>query len=108
MYSVTKSFVGVSVLFAIDEGLLSLDDKFIKFFPEADNEFLNDVLKEATIEDMLTMESARQKGTGPWFAKKPENRVMVSMIKFAEDFMKEYEGIAIGKDESKWKIIKKL
>ncbi len=75
MYSVTKSFVGIAVLFAVDEGLLNLDDRFIKFFPEADNEFLNNVLKEATIEDMLTMESARQKGTGPWFEKKPESRV---------------------------------
>ena len=76
MYSVTKSFVAIAVLFAIDEGLLSFDDKFIKFFPEAQNEKLNDFLKEATIKDMLTMESAKHGGTN-WFERKPQSRVDV-------------------------------
>ena len=34
MYSVSKSFVSAAVGIAADEGLLSLDDPFIQFFPE--------------------------------------------------------------------------
>ncbi len=48
MYSVTKSFVGVAVGLAIEDGLLSLDDKFVKFFPEYLNENTTDYLREAT------------------------------------------------------------
>lgn len=73
MYSVTKSFVAIAVLFAVDEGLLSLDDKFVKFFPEAEKWANDDILMEATIEDMLKMESSRHFGND-WFADKPEKR----------------------------------
>ena len=33
MYSVSKTFVSMAIGMAIDDGLLSLDDKFISFFP---------------------------------------------------------------------------
>lgn len=73
MYSVTKSFVAIAVLFAVDEGLLGLDDKFVKFFPEAKEITSDTILLEATIEDMLKMESSRHYGND-WFADKPEKR----------------------------------
>ena len=34
MYSVSKSFVAIAVGLAEQEGLLSLDDKFLDYFPE--------------------------------------------------------------------------
>ena len=34
MYSVSKSFVAIAIGLAEQEGLLSLDDKFIYYFPE--------------------------------------------------------------------------
>ena len=40
MYSVSKSFVGIAVGLAEQEGLLSLDDKFIKYFPEYFHRFI--------------------------------------------------------------------
>lgn len=73
MYSVTKSFVGIAVLFAVDEGLISLDDKFAKFFPEVEDYSKNELIKDATIKDMLTMESSAITGGG-WFDDEPEKR----------------------------------
>lgn len=58
MYSVSKSFVSIAVGLAVEDGLLSLDDKFIDFFPEFDNENTDDLLKEATISEMLKMQTA--------------------------------------------------
>ncbi len=34
LFSVSKSFTAVAVLFALQEGLLSLEDKVVSFFPE--------------------------------------------------------------------------
>ncbi len=59
LYSVTKSFMAVSVGLAQDDGLLSIDDKLIKYFPEFENENWNDNLKETTLRDMLTMSTTR-------------------------------------------------
>lgn len=56
MYSVSKSFVAVAIGMAQDDGLLSLDDKFIKYFPEYEQRYRDDALcSEMTIRDLLTM-----------------------------------------------------
>ncbi|MBQ2708872.1 MAG: serine hydrolase [Clostridia bacterium] len=57
MYSVSKSFVAIAVGMAIEDGLLSLDDKFMKFFPEYEEQ-ADDALREATVRDMLMMRSS--------------------------------------------------
>jgi len=57
MYSVSKSFVAIGVGLAEQEGLLSLDDKFMDYFPEYINENVNDRFFEATIKDMLSMQT---------------------------------------------------
>ncbi|MBQ7901190.1 MAG: serine hydrolase, partial [Clostridia bacterium] len=41
MYSVSKSFVAMAVGLAEQEGLLSLDDRFMDYFPEYRNENVN-------------------------------------------------------------------
>lgn len=61
MYSISKSFVGVAVGMAQDDGLLSLDDKMIKYFPEYVNEDTCSFIKETTIKDILVMETGMQK-----------------------------------------------
>ncbi len=67
MYSVSKSFTSVAVGLAIEDGLLTLDDKFISFFPEYINEHTTEQLRNMTIRDMLTMETAHDKEIW-WFA----------------------------------------
>jgi len=62
MYSVSKSFVGVAIGLCEEEGLLSLDDKLVDYFPEYQNEFTNDLLKEQTLRDMLMMATCRGSG----------------------------------------------
>ena len=73
MYSVTKSFMAVSMGLAQQEGLLSLDDKFVKYFPEYENENWNDNLREMTLRDMLKMETSRLDECY-WFNEEPIDR----------------------------------
>lgn len=66
MYSVSKSFVGIAIGLAEQEGLLSLDDKFIKYFPEyADR--ADELQRTQTIRDMLTMRTVYRWGGESWF-----------------------------------------
>ena len=80
LYSSSKSFVAIAIGLAIDDGLLSLDDKFIKFFPEAQNENLDDYLAQTTIRDMLTMSTSMQRGVD-WFGRRPDDRVPIYFMK---------------------------
>lgn len=66
MYSVSKSFVAIAVGLAEQEGLLSLDDKFIDYFPEYTNENVDKKYRETTIRDMLTMRSCMAKYANWW------------------------------------------
>lgn len=66
MYSVSKSFVAVAVGLAEHEGLLSLDDKLIKYFPEHIDESSDKKLSETSIGDMLTMRSCMAKYADWW------------------------------------------
>lgn len=66
MYSVSKSFVSIAVGLAAEDGLLSLDDKMIDYFPEYLNDHTNEFLRSMTIREMLTMETCKEKKTY-WF-----------------------------------------
>jgi len=58
MYSVSKSFVSIAVGLAVTEGLISLDDVIVDYFPEFKNEETYDeYYAECTIRDMLKMSS---------------------------------------------------
>lgn len=76
MYSVSKSFVGVAIGLCEEEGLLSLDDKLVDYFPEYQNEFTNDFLKEQTLRDMLMMATCRSGGVN-WFYSGTKDRTEV-------------------------------
>lgn len=69
MYSVSKSFIAIAVGLAEQEGLLSLEDKFIKYFPEYRNEHTDELYEETTIKDLLTMRSCIADKNPDWWAK---------------------------------------
>ena len=73
MYSVTKSFVAVAVGFLEQDGLITLDDKIVKYFPD-ENKKHNEVnMQKQTIRDMLMMSTSRL--DSGWFSARPEDRV---------------------------------
>ena len=72
--SVSKTFTSTAVGFAINEGLLSLDDKMVDIFPESVPEEPQEYLSAITIRHLLTMNSGHGKdptyvtrtGDGDW------------------------------------------
>ncbi len=75
MYSVSKSFVSIAVGMAIEDGLISIDDKMIKYFPEYVTDETDVLVKETTIHDMLTMSTAiRYQPLVNWFASNTDDR----------------------------------
>jgi CubicO group peptidase (beta-lactamase class C family) len=55
MYSATKTFTGTAVGFAVQEGLLKLDDKVTKFFPDLLPDTISPELSRLTVKHLLTM-----------------------------------------------------
>lgn len=64
MYSISKSFVSVAIGFMEDEGLLSLEDKVISFFPDKlPEEGVHPYIEKMKIRDLLRMATAHEKTT---------------------------------------------
>lgn len=82
MHSVTKSFTSMAVGLAVDDGLLSVDDPVMRFFPE--HAALNPApnLAKMRVRHLLTMTSGHERGIsgGSW------RRVTTSWI---EDFLRQ-------------------
>jgi len=55
MYSATKTFTGAAVGFAVQEGLLKIEDKVITFFPDLLPDTISPQLAELTVKHLLTM-----------------------------------------------------
>ena len=69
MHSLSKSFTSTAIGFAVDEGLLNLNDRVISFFPEYKNS-INDVhFREIRIRDLLTMSTGEKFEINPSFSK---------------------------------------
>jgi len=68
LHSAVKSWTGTAVGLAIGDGLLSLDDKVISFFPEHCPAVVSDNLAAMTVRDLLTMRSGHRTGLsgGEW------------------------------------------
>ena len=74
MHSVSKTFTATAVGFAIEEGLLHLDDKIVDLFPESVPEAPQAFLADVTVRNLLTMNSGHGKdptgsirsGNGDW------------------------------------------
>ncbi|MDG0808572.1 serine hydrolase domain-containing protein [Cohnella rhizosphaerae] len=63
--SVSKSFTSACVGIAADEGLLTVRDKVLSFFPEYAPERPDERLAAMTVEHLLTMSSGHQTDTSP-------------------------------------------
>jgi CubicO group peptidase (beta-lactamase class C family) len=63
LYSLSKSFTSSAIGIAQDEGLISIDDPVISFFPDETPEEPGDNLKAMRIRDLLKMSSGHQWGT---------------------------------------------
>ncbi|MCD8021059.1 MAG: beta-lactamase family protein [Clostridiales bacterium] len=61
VYSATKSFTSCAVGFAVQEGLLSLDEKLVDVFHEDIPANPSSNLKKATVRDLLTMYLGQEK-----------------------------------------------
>lgn len=61
LWSASKSFTSLAVGFAIQDGLLALDDKIVKFFDEEVPETLSPRLEKMTVRDLLIMSSGFEK-----------------------------------------------
>lgn len=73
MYSVSKSFVAIAVGLCVEDGLMTLDDKFVSYFPEFVDGEIDGKLASMTIRDMLTMSTCVE-GHASWFYEKAKNR----------------------------------
>lgn len=60
MYSVSKSFTATAIGFAVSEGLISLDDKLLDFFPEYAPKNPDEKFEKLTIHNLLRMSSGKQ------------------------------------------------
>ncbi|WP_052406364.1 serine hydrolase domain-containing protein [Clostridium culturomicium] len=61
-YSVSKSFTSTAVGFAVEEGLLNLDDRILDFFPKEAPEKPSDNLKALKLKDLLRMSTGQFNG----------------------------------------------
>ena len=74
MNSVSKTFTSTAVGFAIEEGLLSLEDRIVDLFPESVPAEPQELLSKVTLRNLLTMNSGHGKdptaairgGDGDW------------------------------------------
>jgi CubicO group peptidase (beta-lactamase class C family) len=65
MYSVTKSFTSTAVGFASQEGLLSVNDRILSFFPDRAPAKPSDKMKDMRIRDLLRMSTGHAKDPSP-------------------------------------------
>lgn len=94
-YSVTKSFVALAVGFAIQDGLMSLDDPIEKYFADKMTEKTNPLLRKQTIRDMMMMSTALP--CQNWFNARTDDRVR---FYFENEFEPAIEGGTIFKYDS--------
>lgn len=71
IYSATKTFSSIAIGLCIDDGLVSPDDRLLKFFPE----YADDSKEQnnPTIQEMLEMKTALA-GSGGWMRENPNDR----------------------------------
>ena len=65
IYSATKSFTSCAVGFAVQEGLLSLDEKLVDAFPEDLPDTVSENLAKSTVRDLLTMSLGEERKSAP-------------------------------------------
>jgi CubicO group peptidase (beta-lactamase class C family) len=66
LFSLTKSFTSTAVGFAVQEGLLSLDDKLVSFFPERQDMITDEKMRDVTVRHLLTMSTGHKQEPDIW------------------------------------------
>ena len=61
LWSASKTFTATAIGFAVQDGLLSVDDKVLKFFPDEAPAEQSEWLKALSVKDLLTMSSGIRK-----------------------------------------------
>ncbi|MCE1254459.1 MAG: beta-lactamase family protein [Anaerolineae bacterium] len=72
MFSVSKSFTSTAVGLAVAEGLLSIDERVLSFFPDERPAEVNDFLNNMTVRHLLTMTTGHDVDTWPYQIKRPD------------------------------------
>jgi hypothetical protein len=65
VYSLSKSFCSTAVGFAVEEGLLSLDEGVLSFFPEYEGTVKDENCRAMRVRDLLTMRTGHETDTTP-------------------------------------------
>lgn len=68
MYSFSKTLTAVAIGFAVQEGILSLNDKLVDIFPEYCPPSINENLGRADIKSLLTMSCGHEREMNIWEA----------------------------------------
>lgn len=63
VYSVSKTFTGTAIGIAVDEGLLTVEDSVISFFPDMLPENISENLKKMKIKHLLSMNTGQEYDT---------------------------------------------
>lgn len=84
MYSVSKSFVSIAIGFCEQDGLLSLDDPFSKYFSEYIQHGVGSKPASVTIREMLRMETGL-KDVGNWFKLVKNDRAAIYLNRNLEE-----------------------
>jgi len=66
LFSLSKSFTSTAVGLAVSEGLLSIDDRVIDFFPDSIPDDANDNLKNMRVRQLLSMSTGHLKEPQIW------------------------------------------
>jgi CubicO group peptidase (beta-lactamase class C family) len=65
LFSLTKGFTSIAVGFAIEEGLLALEDPLVSFFPEIERKQTSE-FRDIQVRDLLTLSVGHEKATMGW------------------------------------------
>jgi CubicO group peptidase (beta-lactamase class C family) len=72
LFSLSKSFTSTAIGFAVTEGLLTVEDKVTKFFPNDLPETISPYLQQMQVKHLLTMTSGHDKDTAALMRKSDE------------------------------------
>lgn len=72
LYSLSKSFTSTAAGFAVEEGLLELDERVLDFFPDCDSPALTQHAREMTVRHLLTMSTGQETDTAPAMLRSPQ------------------------------------
>ncbi len=75
-YSVSKSYVSLAVGFAVQDGLMALDDPISKYFPEESAKSSDALMGAQTIKNMLMMSTPKKSCPPGWIERAGEDRVL--------------------------------